>query len=1168
MMKRALPLALCLSSAPAFAQTDDRGYLTAFLEDNLSGAGQQVVITGFEGALSSQARIAQLTIADDTGIWLTLKDVVLDWNRSALFSGNVSVNELSATQIIVARRPNASSNGPQPEAGSFSLPELPVSVQIGRLAADKITLGPDVLGQPVEASLEAALTLSGGVGEATLDLQRQDDGPEGSLSLNASFSNETQRLSLDLTALEGAGGLVATAIDLPGTPAAGLTLLAQGPVSDIIADLALTTDGEPRLSGRIVTKSALSGTGFAANLSGNLAPLFLPDYAEFFGDKVALVGSGTAHADGRVDLSRLAIDARAVNLTGSLSLAADGSPARFDLSGVVAHKDQTPVLLPLATDTPVRISKGDLALSYDRAKGEGWTASATVQGLDRADIRISALTLNGSGRILPGQVGGTLHFAAEGLDPTDPALAKALGSVVSGEVVLFRRAGADSLSIPKLSVQGEDYSATLSGGKIAGLTDALQVSGKLATRIDDLTRLDALAQRPLAGSMAGEIAGTIALLGGAFDLVATANGQDLQSGLTILDGFLRGQAQLSGKLRRDETGTRLSDGKMVGNGIELLVGGLVSSDASDLAGQIRVVDLSVLGPGFGGALQAEGRLTGPLETGHISASATGQRLRIGNRELDKLLTGESRLTADLDLKSGKIQINRASLLNPELQAEIAGIASGDTQELRLEAKLRNLGLLVPDFPGAVTISGTALRDAAGTRLDLVGKGPGGINAALTGRLAGDRNDLRLRGTALAALANAFLLPRSISGQLGFDLRLNGPLEMSSMSGPVTLTGARLSDPGLPFGFQDVSGRADLAGGQAKLTLSAPVTTGGKLALAGTIGLAEPYSAALGIALQAVILRDPDLYESRMSGELKLTGPLLARPFLSGQINLLETELRVPSTGFGGAAGLPELRHINEPADVRATRRRAGLLAEAAAAARAGQGDLALDVTILAPNRLFIRGRGLDAELGGEVRLLGTLSALSPAGAFNLIRGRLDILGKRFDLSEALLQLEGDLIPFLRIVASTESDGITASVVIEGPADDPKVSFASMPELPEEEVLAQLLFGQNLQNLSALQALQLASAVATLAGRGGLGVIGKLRQGIGVDNLDVKTTADGGTELTAGKYIGKNAYTEVTVGQDGKSQINLNLDLTDSVTLRARAGSDGQTGIGVFLEKDY
>ena len=55
---------LCWLPVMAAAQTDDRSYLTAFLEDNLSGAGRVVVVTGFEGALSSQATVEQITIAD------------------------------------------------------------------------------------------------------------------------------------------------------------------------------------------------------------------------------------------------------------------------------------------------------------------------------------------------------------------------------------------------------------------------------------------------------------------------------------------------------------------------------------------------------------------------------------------------------------------------------------------------------------------------------------------------------------------------------------------------------------------------------------------------------------------------------------------------------------------------------------------------------------------------------------------------------------------------------------------------------------------------------------------------------------------------------------------------------------------------------------------------
>ena len=58
----------------------------------------------------------------------------LDWSRSALLAGEVSVNELTADEIIVARKPITATT-PTPEAGGFSLPELPVSITIGRLAA-------------------------------------------------------------------------------------------------------------------------------------------------------------------------------------------------------------------------------------------------------------------------------------------------------------------------------------------------------------------------------------------------------------------------------------------------------------------------------------------------------------------------------------------------------------------------------------------------------------------------------------------------------------------------------------------------------------------------------------------------------------------------------------------------------------------------------------------------------------------------------------------------------------------------------------------------------------------------------------------------------------------------------------------------------------------------
>ena len=67
----------------------DRGFLTGLIEDNLSGIGRTVRIDGFAGALSSRATFDQLTIADAEGVWLTIRNGAISWNRSALLGGRI-----------------------------------------------------------------------------------------------------------------------------------------------------------------------------------------------------------------------------------------------------------------------------------------------------------------------------------------------------------------------------------------------------------------------------------------------------------------------------------------------------------------------------------------------------------------------------------------------------------------------------------------------------------------------------------------------------------------------------------------------------------------------------------------------------------------------------------------------------------------------------------------------------------------------------------------------------------------------------------------------------------------------------------------------------------------------------------------------------------------------
>jgi translocation and assembly module TamB len=1267
-----LVLVLCLPFA-AQAQSDDRGYLTALLEDNLSGAGRKVTITGFQGALSSKASLTEMTIADDEGVWLTLRNVVLDWNRSALLGGRLSVNALTAEEIIVARPPVTGGGAPSPEATAFALPDLPVSVEIGQLAAQRLELGAPVLGTALTARIEAVAVLDDGEGGVTLKLERTDTGPAGRVELNASYANETRLLLLNLSASEAAGGIASQLIGLPGTPAVDLTITGTGPIDNYAADIRLATDGTERLAGKVTLKSSpATGQHFTATLAGDVAPMFLPEYAEFFGTDVRLDTEGVREPSGRLDLRKLGLVTRAVTLDGALVLGADGLPERVALSGRVALADGGPVLLPLSTDQQTRIQGADLTLAYDKAAGEGWSGRARVTGLDRADFKAETVELTGSGRIRPNQgaavIGGTLRFAAEGLLPADPGLATALGPAVTGDATLFWQQGGDGLRLPRLSLAGTGY-ALDAAGTFGGFDTGFDVSGRVTAQVDDLSRLAQLAGRPLSGAGTVTASGSGKLLEGSFDVEADVAGTDLAAGIAELDGLLRGPSRITLSAKRDTQGTLLRNLDITATSLSANASGTVATAGSDIRADLAFDDLSVLGPAYRGALTGQARFTGTPEAGQISldangtslamgipevdallrgpsrirlvgaldqgaldlrefnvtaatlkadatgrldpegsdvtanldfsdlsalggayrgaltaearftgnpdqgrllAEAVGTNLAIGQPEADRLLAGRSELDADLTLDGGRIKVNAARMNNPQLRADASGSVEGARRDVTLSARLANLGLLLPEFPGALTVEGTATDDGSGYQVNLTANGPGQIALRSAGRLATDFSsaNITLDGSAQAALANAFLAPRTVSGPVRFDLRLNGPLTLQSLSGRVSVAGARIADPELGFALQGTDATVDLAGGRAQIRADAQGTAGGRLTVGGGVGLTAPFDGDLTVTLERVVLRDPELFQTTGSGAITLRGPLTGGAQIAGRISLEETELRIPSTGLGGAGALADLRHVNEPGAVRATRARAGLIETGGGGSGATGRPFGLDLTISAPNRVFVRGRGLDAELGGELRLVGTTNAIVPSGAFELIRGRLDILGKRLNLSEALLQMEGDFIPRVRIVASNESDGIVSSVVIEGQATEPQVGFSSSPELPEEEVLSRLLFGRGLTSLSALQAAQLAGAVATLAGRGGDGIVSKLRKGFGLDDLDLVTDAEGETSIRAGKYISQNVYTEVEVDQQGQSQINLNLDLTPSVTLRGSTGTSGETGIGIFIEKDY
>lgn len=1250
-------LALVASSlAPAAQQNeDDRGFLVRTLEDVLSSAGREVRIEGFRGALSSTASLDLMTIADDEGVWLTLRGATLDWRRAALLRGRVDVTSLTAEEIVVARLP-AEPDLPSPEAGSFSLPELPVSIEIGQIAAARVQLGEPVIGQAVALSVEGSLSLISGRAEAALEILRRD-GPEGEIRLALDFDETAGQLALDLALREAADGIAATMLDLPGRPSVSLSVTGEGPLDDFTADLQLATDARERLRGQVTLAGAREGDApgtrrFVADLSGDVTALVASDLRAFFGPEVALRASGARLGSGAFDLERLTLRAASLRLEGAARLAPDGLPEMLAADLTLSDPGGGPVRLPLG-GPPALVDAADLRLDFDAAEGPGWTGRFTARGFARGDIAAERLVLDATGEIARGapgtpqaaqrRVSAVLDLDLRGLDLADPAQAEALGRDLTGGARITWQDGTP-LALSEVRLVGRDYAFRLDGD-LSDLAGGIRAEGVAEARIERLAAFAGLAGRPLEGRAALSLAGTATLLTGAFDLTATGETEALAIGQAVADKLIGGSGRLDLSARRDSTGTRLRRFELETPGVRAEAQGRiatgdatldVSASITDmvrltpylsgplvLQGAVRqrgdevTLGLDLTGPAGGearldgtlsdleGVLRAEGRMAASLPDLAAFSGLAGRPLRgraevvvegrgeilnrsfaatlegtteglaLGQELADRLIGGRGTLSVAATGADDAIMLERLLLETPGLRAAVEGRIARGESALDFDARITDVARLTPDLSGPLRLEGSAREDGPDIRLEANASGPGGSTARIAGRIPSDGgNNLALiaRGSLPLALADAALGaggPR-LRGALDFDVALDGPPEPRSVSGRVSTSGARVIVPGAALVIERLDARAEIDQGTARLSADAAVGGGGNVSLSGSVSAdaAQGFPGDLEILLRELQRRERGLYRTTADGRITVQGPLAGGATIAGRIELGRTELRIPSSGALASGNIPEIVHRNEPADVRETRSRAGLIATAEVERRARR-PYPLDLVVSAPNRIFLRGRGLDAELGGEIRLAGTTENILPSGRFELIRGRLDLLGRRLELTEGAATLVGDFAPVVRVVARSEAaDGTTVLITVDGPAAEPEITFSSDPELPQEEVLARLFFGQGVETLSPLQAAQLASAVADLAGRGGGGVIATIRNRTGLDDLDIGTSDDGATTARVGKYITERVYTDVEVGSDGRSSVSINLDVTDDLRARGKVGNDSQGALGLFYERDY
>lgn len=556
------------------------------------------------------------------------------------------------------------------------------------------------------------------------------------------------------------------------------------------------------------------------------------------------------------------------------------------------------------------------------------------------------------------------------------------------------------------------------------------------------------------------------------------------------------------------------------------------------------------------------RLTGP---DGLSVTADGS-VRFGEGGVQPNLNAEIRALPARLANAVQPGLDATGTITGRLSAVPANGSAGGRFDLRWNgaslAQTRSAGLA----PFDITATGTLGRDRVSFETRLTGASGLAVTGSGSVGLSGNRAlDVRVDGSLPFALAAAQLSGQGLvlEGNARVNVTVGGTVAAPTVTGTASTAGAQLIDVRRNLALNGIAANVTFNRDSATISnLTARVSTGGTISVQGSIGLRDGYAADLRILLDNATYVDGNLVTATVNGRLNLSGPLTGAPSLSGEVSLLRADITVPASLPASLAQI-DVKHVNAPPDVRA------LLASLAPKGGTGtSAGINLDLTLRAPNGIFVRGRGIDAELGGSLTIRGTTATPNVAGAFEMRRGRIVILTKRLDFTTGRITFGGSLIPVLDLAATTSSGQTTITISVTGQANNPDIGFSSSPSLPQDEILAQLIFGQSLSRLSALQIAQLADAVAQLAGGGDNSLLQSLRSSLGVDDLDIKTDESGQTSVSIGRRLNNRTYLQLEQGgRDGGARATINLDIGRGVKLKGSAGSDGGSG-GIFYEKEY
>ncbi|HMM46659.1 MAG TPA: translocation/assembly module TamB domain-containing protein [Thiobacillaceae bacterium] len=234
--------------------------------------------------------------------------------------------------------------------------------------------------------------------------------------------------------------------------------------------------------------------------------------------------------------------------------------------------------------------------------------------------------------------------------------------------------------------------------------------------------------------------------------------------------------------------------------------------------------------------------------------------------------------------------------------------------------------------------------------------------------------------------------------------------------------------------------------------------------------------------------------------------------------------------------------------------------------------LDLDLRLDLGNDFLFKGGGLDARLGGQLRVQTPNDVMRAEGRIRVAKGQYSAYGQTLDIERGELSFIGPIDnPGLDVLAVRKTPTVKVGVQVRGTVQRPIVTLYSDPAMPDTEKLAWLVLGHGLESggQQEFALLQLAAG-ALLSQAESVSVQSQLAEALHIDTFAVRSGE--GEDLAAavvsvGKRLSSRTILSYEQSLDGLNQVvKVLYQLSRRIRLEAQTGQ--RSSFDVFYTREY